>query len=320
MLGIGTQSAVFTIIIVLIGTSSFYATFKNRINTIELIIFIISATISLLNLIVAHMTDPGYVPRGAYRYSSIVQQKTKLKYCRTCCIWRGPRTKHCKNCDACVDLFDHHCPWIGNCVAKRNYHNFLRFTTSLSFFVIISLFIILREIAKTFQMGEDFADNIIEVCCLLYYLFFAPFIITITIFHCFLMAKGTTTEEYLTDKLDPSNNNFDNGIFRNIIDGYFPCKIAQSNIIFKGAQNSSEQTYGFSKHKNSFCRTASIMNLSSELEFSAVLTKTDSFTSSFMAATRNSMTKKWNEWKSQNMKPEPSPRKLTCFASLCGLT
>ena len=41
------------------------------------------------------------------------------KYCIVCNLEQPLRTKHCRVCQKCVATYDHHCPWVGNCIGEK---------------------------------------------------------------------------------------------------------------------------------------------------------------------------------------------------------
>ena len=93
-------------------------------------------------LALTSFTDPGVLPRtnapdpppDKRVRTVIVEGHTfELRWCTTCKVWKPPRASHCSSCDNCVLAFDHHCPFVGNCVGLRNYHYFLWFVSNRLF-------------------------------------------------------------------------------------------------------------------------------------------------------------------------------------------
>jgi hypothetical protein len=122
--------------------------FSDAVPHVAMVVTAAAGGVSLLFLLVAATSDPGIAlrsldPRLAVdaRPQPHSKQRARwgedehiwLKFCQTCRIYRLPRMSHCGLCNNCVDCFDHHCPWIGTCVGRRNYRPFLGFVLCTAF-------------------------------------------------------------------------------------------------------------------------------------------------------------------------------------------
>ncbi|XP_059201913.1 palmitoyltransferase ZDHHC9 [Centropristis striata] len=140
----------------------------------------------------------GQRPPPRIRNVQINNQIVKLKYCYTCKIFRPPRASHCSICDNCVDRFDHHCPWVGNCVGKRNYRYFYMFTLSLSLLTIyIFTFDIVHVVMRSVDKGflntlKETPGTVLEVLVCFFTLWS---VVGLTGFHTYLISLNQTTNE-----------------------------------------------------------------------------------------------------------------------------
>lgn len=176
--------------------------------------------IMVFSFFMAACIDPGIIPRvldpkDKNPEIAIYEKGVMYRWCRTCYIYRPPRAKHCPVCDNCVDRFDHHCPWVGTCIGRRNYRFFFSFV-SFTFLHAVCVFgssiIILNQyetIADALQKGWLFAIALgVSFIAL-------PLVGSLAGYHLYLVVSNMTTNEDLNEVYAKDPNPFTMGCIDN---------------------------------------------------------------------------------------------------------
>ncbi|KAJ0259416.1 Palmitoyltransferase [Hirschfeldia incana] len=203
-----------------------------------------SLLLTVLDFIFLFLTssrDPGIIPRNKEapeaealeRLSSTKLPRTKdvlvngytvkVKFCETCLLYRPPRASHCSTCNNCVQRFDHHCPWVGQCIALRNYPYFIGFistSTLLCLYVFVFSWVSMLEVHGKMLLMV-ITDDIIFIVLIIYCFIVVWFVGGLTVFHLYLICTNQTTCEKFRYRYDKKENPYRKGLFKNLFEVFF---------------------------------------------------------------------------------------------------
>ncbi|KAM1282864.1 hypothetical protein ACFX2J_025798 [Malus domestica] len=193
--------------------------------------------------------DPGYIRMNVHDSQNMKDDEPLLKIeinnpallagnwsqlCATCKIVRPLRAKHCPTCDRCVEQFDHHCPWVSNCIGKKNKWDFFAFLVLEVLAMVFTGGVTLMRVSSDPLCPSSFGAWInfvatrhvgaLSFFIMDFFLFFG--VVVLTVVQASQISRNITTNEmanmmrynYLRGPGGRFRNPFDHGIRRNCSD------------------------------------------------------------------------------------------------------
>lgn len=171
----------------------------------------------------------GGTPRMRFRRTKDVNVNgftVKLKFCETCLRYRPPRSSHCSICNNCVQKFDHHCPWVGQCIGLRNYRYFFLFIATSTFLCISVLIFSWLNVHGEMQdnggsIWKALRKEVYSFVLIIYTSIVVWFVGGLTVLHLYLISTNQTTYENFRYNYDKKDNPYRKSITKNFAEVFF---------------------------------------------------------------------------------------------------
>ena len=156
----------FCILFLLIELSCIFLVFLDleHQNKNMLTFLIVNGVLLFIFFVYIATSDPGIIKSDLLgnNWIDLIENGSNLnQLCPYCKIVKLNSFKHCHQCHHCVDDFDHHCNWIGNCIGSKNQLSFI-------FFLITLIFNLILLYWKGFGIYKNNKENIyIKIYCIL---------------------------------------------------------------------------------------------------------------------------------------------------------
>ncbi|EGR28545.1 hypothetical protein IMG5_173100 [Ichthyophthirius multifiliis] len=169
-----THIPLFIFLFIYLSMTSFNILFTFPYDLFLIILFLLFFILSFFSFIFSCLKNPGYISLNnqqhtlEYQLQCLQKYKENKQICYDCIIIKPLRSKHCDFCQKCVIVYDHHCPWVNNCIGAKNYFIFFIFIITLFiYFMIIAIqcclcnfyYMYLQLVFFLYKKKKDFDKN-----------------------------------------------------------------------------------------------------------------------------------------------------------------
>ncbi|XP_029017140.1 palmitoyltransferase ZDHHC12-B-like isoform X2 [Betta splendens] len=219
------------------------------------VLFFLVVVLSVLFYFAVSLMDPGFVLTDTVedlqtsdeeKDLMIPQTSThRLRRCGFCLLQQPMRAKHCQTCKRCIRRFDHHCPWIENCVGERNHRWFVVYLLVQLLALLWALHIALSGISASDSWDLWFRVNGFLLAALGVVGVFSVVVVVLLGCHLYLVSINCTTWEFMArhrisylKNCGHEENPFDRGVLCNLWDFFCICRtVMWEQMYHKQSQN-----------------------------------------------------------------------------------